>query len=231
MSIIKQCYICKNKFKVKPYRKKKAKYCSSLCYGKSLQGKCNLGTLQNLRIMAKHRIGKKYPKWLKERISKGRLKSFLCKGTIPWNKGKKFPQFSGKNHPNWKGGKPKCINCNKQLKNPYAKRCNSCAHKGKRSYLWKGGKSFEFYPEIFNQQLKDRIRTRDNFHCQSCGVPELECNERLHIHHIDYNKKNCKENNLISLCRKCHTKTLSKRNHWIEYFTNSNLQYIKENNK
>lgn len=27
------------------------------------------------------------------------------KGNIPWNKGKVLPQFSGKNHPAWKGGR------------------------------------------------------------------------------------------------------------------------------
>lgn len=26
------------------------------------------------------------------------------KGYIPWNKGKKFPEYSGKNNPSWKGG-------------------------------------------------------------------------------------------------------------------------------
>ena len=38
--------------------------------------------------------------------------------------------------------------------------------------------------------------------------------------HIDYNKLNCNPNNLISLCRKCHMKTNSNRDYWINYFKN-----------
>ena len=77
---------------------------------------------------------------------------------------------------------------------------------GKANPSWEGGKSFEQYPPSFSQQLKDRIRVRDNFICQDCGVPELECSRRLDIHHIDGNKKNCKEDNLKSLCMSCHLK-------------------------
>lgn len=36
--------------------------------------------------------------------------------------------------------------------------------------------------------------------------------------HIDYNKKNCNPKNLITLCRKCHSKTNSNRDYWINYF-------------
>uniref|UniRef100_A0A6H1ZX55 Putative homing endonuclease n=2 Tax=viral metagenome TaxID=1070528 RepID=A0A6H1ZX55_9ZZZZ len=42
--------------------------------------------------------------------------------------------------------------------------------------------------------------------------------EKLTIHHIDYNKKNNDELNLISLCRKCHSKTGGKRKYWQNYF-------------
>ena len=83
---------------------------------------------------------------------------------------------------------------------------------------WQGGISFEPYPITFNNQLKDKIRARDNFICQKCGVPELECNERLTCHHIDYNKQNCEENNLIALCHSCNTKVNYSREYWTNYF-------------
>lgn len=85
---------------------------------------------------------------------------------------------------------------------------------------WRGGISFEPYSYLFNQQLKDKIRVRDNFKCQLCSIPELECDRRLDVHHIDYDKKNLNENNLISLCKKCHMKTNHNRDYWKEYFLN-----------
>jgi len=38
---------------------------------------------------------------------KGGEKGWFKKGMVSWCKGKKLPQKSGKNHPNWKGGKTK----------------------------------------------------------------------------------------------------------------------------
>ena len=39
-------------------------------------------------------------------------------------------------------------------------------------------------------------------------------------HHIDYNKDNLDESNLILLCKKCHGKTNhNHRDKWIELFT------------
>ena len=43
----------------------------------------------------------------KEHIKKMTSISIFQKGHIPWNKGKKFPEFSGKNHHAWKGGRKK----------------------------------------------------------------------------------------------------------------------------
>ena len=89
---------------------------------------------------------------------------------------------------------------------------------GEKNGNWRGGKSFEPYTPDFNQQLKDRIRVRDNFICQLCGVPELECDRRLDIHHIDYNKQNCKEDNLITLCLSCNIRANFNRHYWKEYY-------------
>lgn len=83
---------------------------------------------------------------------------------------------------------------------------------------WNGGKSFEPYTTEFNKQLKELIRQRDGYACQLCGVPEIECCERLHIHHIDYNKENCLPSNLISLCRGCNARANSNRTKWTQHF-------------
>ena len=139
--------------------------------------------------------------------------------------------LSGEKHPNWNGGKiiKHCIVCGKSLKRNKAKidagegkycsgKCAGEARVGKNSANWQGGMSFEPYTLSFNQQLKDRIRVRDNFTCQECGVPELECFRRLDVHHIDYDKKNCKEDNLISLCNKCNIRANYNKEYWTKYY-------------
>jgi hypothetical protein len=89
---------------------------------------------------------------------------------------------------------------------------------------WRGGKSFEPYPLIWNKELREFIRERDRRICMICGLPEeinlKKCGEKLGIHHIDYNKENCDRLNLISLCHDCHTMTNFNRDYWQKYFTN-----------
>ena len=65
-----------------------------------------------------------------------------------------------------------------------------------------------------------KIRQRDDYKCQNCGMTEKEhiivLGEVLTIHYIDYNKKNCKEDNLISLCRQCNSRANFNRKEWIK---------------
>jgi len=96
----------------------------------------------------------------------------------------------------------------------------SKSHKGEKSYLWRGGISFEPYGLEFNKDLKEVIRNRDRRKCQICEKTELENNKKLDCHHIDYNKRNNNPNNLIAICRKCHLKTNHNRQNWINYFNN-----------
>ena len=130
------------------------------------------------------------------------------------------------NKRSWKKDKIRifyCIDCGKEITRQ-ARKCGHCSKLGlnilEKNGRWQNGKSFELYTSNFNKQLKDKIRVRDNFICQLCGVPELECKKRLSIHHIDYDKKNCIENNLTALCNKCNTKVNQDRNIWIKYFLN-----------
>lgn len=80
---------------------------------------------------------------------------------------------------------------------------------------WRGGISFEHYSDSWTKILKFSIKKRDKFICNICGK-----NKKLVVHHIDYNKKNCNPDNLITLCVNCHAKTNFKRDNWIKYFTN-----------
>ena len=77
---------------------------------------------------------------------------------------------------------------------------------------WQGGKSFEPYSVDWNETLKRSIRERDNYICQLCSQYGNA------VHHIDYNKKNCNPDNLITLCRSCNLKVNFNRNYWINYF-------------
>ena len=79
---------------------------------------------------------------------------------------------------------------------------------------WQNGKSFESYSFKWKNQLREKIRDRDCHQCQICGTYEKRLTRKLDVHHIDYDKHNCNETNLISLCRKCHGKTNGNRAMW-----------------
>lgn len=100
---------------------------------------------------------------------------------------------------------------------------------GKSNPNWIDGRSYLKYPTEFNYKLRDKIRTRDNFICKGCGLSEKEHlkirKTILNVHHIDYNKLNCSENNLISLCYLCNLTANSNRYYWFAYYT-----YLLENN-
>lgn len=92
------------------------------------------------------------------------------------------------------------------------------AHLKEKCYNWQGGKSFEPYSVDWTRTLRISIRERDKYTCQLCE--EKQGDIAFCVHHIDYDKKNCCPDNLITLCRKCHFKTNHNREYWIEYFNN-----------
>lgn len=91
---------------------------------------------------------------------------------------------------------------------------------GKDSFNWNGGSSFEGYPTTWTNDVKEAIRKRDNYLCQVCFKSQEEEGNKLAVHHIDYNKNNVNENNLISLCHSCHLKTNYNRKYWVSYLRN-----------
>lgn len=77
---------------------------------------------------------------------------------------------------------------------------------------WKGGISKEPYCQEWTCDLKEYIKFRDNYKCQNpfckgnCGI--------LCVHHIDYNKKSCIEENLITVGRICNLIANGYREFW-----------------
>lgn len=119
--------------------------------------------------------------------------------------GKRRPEVRAHNSAARKG-KPLALETRQKL---------SQALKGPKSYLWKGGISYEPYCPAFNDFIKESVREDFSRRCYLCGANEQD--EKHHVHHVDYNKsQGCKglKWSLIPLCRSCHTKTNHYRWHW-----------------
>lgn len=131
----------------------------------------------------------------------------------------------GKEHPNWKGGKPlsECEVCGEEFEHSRrdpgrfcSPQCSgvwkSSAWNGPTHPRWNGG-YVSGYGENWEEQRTKALK-RDNYECQRCGMAQEKHKEKtgksLHVHHIS-NKKNFandkemnKLSNLVSLCGSCH---------------------------
>jgi len=87
-------------------------------------------------------------------------------------------------------------------------------HTGENHHSWIKDRKLFKYGVGFNNHIKKEIRMRDKHNCVECKINEKLFSRKLHIHHIDYNKKNDTEQNLISLCVCCHAKTNYNREEW-----------------
>jgi hypothetical protein len=195
--IKKQCKTCKKYFEVKMSRNKTAKYCSFECYDKTGSNNPYWGKHHSEEIINKMKLG-----W----------KQILSKGYEPKNKQLIFNR---------------CLICNKRFKvNNTLKNQKCCSIKctksyrslfltGEKSANWIDGRSYAPYPARFNKKLKEKIKMRDNYVCQLCKLKD-----ELSIHHIDYDKNNNTEDNLITLCLKCNSIANGNRNYWKTFYRN-----------
>lgn len=175
-----------------------------------------------------------------KKIGKGKYCSKKCymKVRSGWMKDKSFNHaykvdFKGKKNPNYKGDtRKRCVDCGKVLGYQNYARCRECNYKFLFGENYKANiEGFRKYPIGWNKTFKEQIRYRDGYRCQLCGIPEAECSTSLHVHHIDYEKMNINDSNLISLCNSCHAKTNSNREYWKQYFSPKEVMpYEKSSN-
>lgn len=146
----------------------------------------------------------------------------------------------GKNHPRFKERiEVDCDNCGKKL---HISECDfklykhhfcgtKCFHLwwkkykvGKNCPTYIHGQGNEPYTLEFNKQLKEQIRKRDHYKCQhpNCKITQkkslVKWNEKLHIHHTDYDGSHANSKRLIALCKNCNSRVNSNRDYWFAYF-------------
>lgn len=108
--------------------------------------------------------------------------------------------------------------------------CPTCANikmSGEGNPSWKGGISCDPYCDAWaDKDYKESIKQRDGYRCQN---PYCKCNGGiLVIHHIDFNKKNCNPNNLITVCNSCNSFANKDREWhiaWYQAFMSNKYSY------
>jgi len=243
-----KCKYCGGNFEIFPselkqysYKKNIRKYCSKICEGFAKTGKNN------------HNYKEFEPKFCmvcKKQLTKKQI--IMGVETCSYKCGYLNRDISGEKSSNWKKVEQKyCIVCKKELTHKQiVSGCKTCGlecgyklasksqkifyidhpgiHAKEKHSNWKGGISCLPYALDFNKCLKNKIKERDNYKCMCCGVHNIEgVKVKLCIHHIDYNKLNSNDKNLITLCYSCNSKVNFNREYWNTIFNGIMIERSK----
>lgn len=181
------------------------------------KGKINIYSKETIQKMSERRKGKKHSEETKLKMSEDRKGHIVSQETRNKITGENN-SFYGKHHTEETKRKISETKKGKKLKLTDEQHLNRSLSRSKeKSHFWRGGISFEPYSIDWTNTLKRSIKERDKYTCQVCSA--IQDDTIFYIHHVDYNKKNCNPNNLITLCNSCHSKTNGNRRDWENFFT------------
>jgi 5-methylcytosine-specific restriction endonuclease McrA len=95
----------------------------------------------------------------------------------------------------------------------------SCARqlrRGSGNPNWNGGLSRLPYPHDFGRTSR-RIIERDEGRCHNPDCAGTD--QRMTTHHINYDKQDCRDENLIALCSSCNSKANFGREGWQQFYS------------
>jgi len=126
--------------------------------------------------------------------------------------GKKFPSTPTSQRP--EGGNYCSYECY------YKDRTNRFS--GENCPAWRGGISFEPYCPKFNNEFRERVRTYYDYKCILCGKTQEHNGRKLSVHHVNYKKEACCDEDIpryfVTLCVSCHAKTNNNREKYQKQF-------------
>lgn len=201
---VEKCEVCNNPFLS---QNKNGTLCSLKCKNNSSKNK-ELG----------YKLGKSW---------KGKNKTYEHKNNISKTK-ILLKQNEGENNPNygnkWTDEKRNEMSIKKKGHRKGVKRENhSLRMTGNGNPNWQGGISFEEYCPVWkDKEYKKSILERDENKCLNPLC--YKTSKKLCIHHINYDKKNCSPNNLITTCFSCNARANFNRDFWQEHYNEIMIQ-------